>query len=225
MCQAENVQVINCGQNGSDPCKQNLLLDKISKEISMNLLVISINSSDINDLIINNESCKNNNKIYNGPWWEFIYSFSHIYRGVIHELFNFNYLLMSNQEYESKQKTALMNIKSVLIEDFLTKSSKTNSKLVVVFHPMQEELFNDSWVFDKTIKEIEKVDRIVCIDLKKELENKIKTKELSNKYYWKIDRHHNSLGYELWADICLERISKIVPCNKHSLARIVPSNQ
>ncbi len=83
--------------------------------------------------------------------------------------------------------------------------AKNDIQVLIVFFPTRSEVLNDNYDFDFTEskKYIHRLNHVKYVDLFPCYRSKIKRGGMAaDSYYWKIDGHHNSLGYRLMAE-CL----------------------
>ncbi len=206
-----SIQTINAGARRSDPISEFILLEKTLLKYKPNVVIVSINSSDIADIIVRGgkERFDNGTVTYSkGPWWEFFYSFSYIFRNLIHSIFDLNYLLLSEKEYETKKSISLEKIKNTVFNDYKKLAKKNNFKLMIILHPTQQELENKNFPLKMLSQQFTQDSSFQTIDLYNEYnlyqkENDCKFSDL----YWQTDLHHNSKGYKLWADILSTKFS------------------
>ena len=210
----KKMQTINAGQNGSDPISELLLLERRLIIYNPKIVIICINNSDISDVIIRGGKERFNNgtvKYSKGPWWEFFYSFSYIFRNITHSIFNLNYLLLTDKQNEIENKIAIEKLKESIVTDYKSLAIKYSFKLIVVFHPMQYELEQKNFMLQDLYSEVKKDTSILTVNLYNEYITLQKESQYNFKdLYWQTDLHHNSTGYKLWADILTQKIYPLV---------------
>lgn len=201
----KKIQIINAGVNGSDPIAEYLLLERLLIKYNPKIVIVAINNSDISDIIVRggNERFTNGIVQYSKcPWWEFFYSYSYIFRSLMHSFFNINYLLLTDRQYDIERKIAIEKLIKCISIDYKNLAKKYSFKLVVVLHPHQYELEQKDFSLKDLSMELSKDTSFQTVNLYNDyctfqIENKYNFKDL----YWQIDLHHNSNGYKLWADI------------------------
>jgi len=192
---------INAGVRGSDPYYEYVLLKNKLLKYKPDLVIVAINSSDIDDIIIRgglNRFKKDGNVIFeNSPSWLWFYESSHISRLIVHSIFKYNYLLIKpeNKIYESPKSIKLIYDCIIMFNKLAVEN---NFKLLVVFHPCKSEIINGYYDYFETLiwklkSENQSINVLDMLDYFTEQE-KI-NKYNYQKYYWKIDGHHNSNGY------------------------------
>jgi len=208
------IQTINGGYIGSDPIAEFILLERKLIKYMPEIVIVCINNSDISDLIVRGGKERFNNRIVKyqtGPWWEFFYSYSYIFRSIAHSIFNVNYLLLTNKQYEIEKDLAIKKLKEIICQDYKDLAKKHSFKLAVILHPMQHELEQKDFVLDDLYLELKKDSTLLTINLYNEYYAFQKDNE--NNFmdlYWPKDLHHNSSGYKLWADIVSDKILQLL---------------
>ncbi|HPW67741.1 MAG TPA: hypothetical protein PLS84_11770 [Salinivirgaceae bacterium] len=210
----KKMQTLNAGVNGSDPIAEYLLLERQLIRYNPKIVIVCINNSDISDVIVRggNERFTNGTVKYSdGPWWEFFYSYSYIFRSIIHSFFNLNYLLLTDKQNEIENKIAIEKLKESINTEYKNLAKKYSFKLVVVLHPMQWELEQKKFMLKDLSSEFKKDTSILTINLYNEYYGFQKNSQYNfNDLYWQTDLHHNSTGYMLWADILTHKISPLL---------------
>lgn len=209
-----NLQVINAGVGGSDPVDQLFLLENKLLEYAPNLVILAIDISDISDIIIRGgkERWDGNKLVYpTGPWWEFFYSYSHIVRTLTHSFFQLNALLISDDKYEEKYKEAKLTIRDIIENDFMNLSSKHGFQLVLVFNTGLNELKKNNSEFCDEHEYFSSLESVKSISLLEAYNELLKNKKADiDSFYWKLDGHHNSQGYLLWAESIQNDILEVI---------------
>jgi hypothetical protein len=196
-----NFSFINAGVRGSDPYYQYILLKNKLLKYLPDLVIVTINSNDIDDIIIKGGierfTKEFNVQFKHKPGWLWFYESTHISRLFIHSLFKYNYLLLKPEEmaFETMKSVELI-YKIVLM--FGTLSKENNFKLLIVFHPFKTEIYNGHYdylepLISKLKNQEPDLNILDILDYFKKFE-KIDKFNYS-KYFWKIDGHHNSHGY------------------------------
>ncbi|MEA3448093.1 MAG: SGNH/GDSL hydrolase family protein [Bacteroidota bacterium] len=189
---------MNAGICGSDPVFELYKLKKPLKGFYPNIVIVCINQSDIQDIIMRGGYERFTDKgvtFEKGPWWEPIYAMSHLSRLFFH--IHYNKLLIPKKHYTKEINTSIETINKTIteIENFVSSHS---AKLVVVFHPQKTEVKQNENPFKRLIKK-QNQKGVYIIDLY----DYYQTPEIKNNiddYYWIKDGHHNAKGYELMAE-------------------------
>jgi lysophospholipase L1-like esterase len=214
-----NITTINMGRMGSDPPAEFQLLKKYFASILPDVVVLTINSSDINAMLTRGgfERYRNDGSIHAtiGPWWEIFYASSFIFRTCIHKL-GYDALLMKN----SKRNNILAAKK--LTESIIatyTYTKKQNVSFVLVINPLKEDIKAGRFLhgLDMTERSIKVLDKFPQISLLKEFKSKGLNADNSEKYYWKNDGHFNSKGYEIFAQCVVEHLIRLNEIKQNSI--------
>lgn len=202
-----NIQVstINGGKSGSDIVYQLLLLKKKLLKYSPDLIILSLNTTDIADIIFRGCESRfqpdNTLKFNDPPWWEPLYGMSFIFRHILHDFFNLNHMLKFPAELKQEKEKAVSCIENTLAE-FIAICKEQEIELILMTHPMEYGLFKEFEEYEmiKTIFQSAEVE--YYIDMKTHfLKDGTISPENSNTYFWPLDRHHTSKGYWLWGKL------------------------
>ena len=196
----KKLSFINAGVCGSDVFFEYMLFKGKMLKYKPDLLILSINMSDISDVIVRGgmERFQPNDKLkYNDePWWAVIYNTTHISRILFTSVLGYNDLFF--KEGDGKDKFAIKQIFDGILL-FKTLCNDNNVKLLVVFNPIKSEIINNRIELDDVMKKVELDGDIFCLNLLEFFSISGITKDNCSNYYWKYDGHHNAKGYELYA--------------------------
>jgi hypothetical protein len=156
----------NAGVCGSDPFFEYILLREKLLKYKPDLVILSINSSDISDIIIRGgfERFQPDGtlKFKSPPWWEPIYASLHISRLLFDNLLRYNELLIKEGELiNNASKEKILEA----IYSFNNLACEKNFKLLVIFNPMKNEIDVNQSDFDDVIKKIRNTTDIEVLDL------------------------------------------------------------
>ena len=132
-------------------------------------------------------------KYRKAPAWEKLFAVSKIFRFITHKILNYKYF-MSPEDYIADCQKANNDIKSC-IDRFYRLSLKEKFKFAIIF------IDDESKDADPYLSDILKKENVIPIIDLPEYNKKIGKLTTSNrtKYYWSLDRHCNSRGYDMWA--------------------------
>lgn len=200
---AGKTTIFNGGVAGSDPFYEYLLLkDKLLK-YKPDLVILAINSSDIIDAVVRGgmERFQEDGSVeYNsGPWFEPLFGMSHLFRLLMLDVFNYDWYLIRRSEREELEQKALDLIYSGIMM-FEKVSQEEGFDLLIVFHPLLNEVENEEFPFHGLIQRLEKENVLEVLDLLDFFlkDEKVKAGNAAA-YYWPRDLHHNKAGYVLFA--------------------------
>lgn len=197
------IKTINAGISGNDPFFEYFILKEKLLAHKPDLVIVAINSSDIAETITRGgmERFRTDSTIAyrQGPWFEIIFGMSYVCRAFVFEVLNYDWLLLTKEEREREETEALDKIQSCILN--FGQLAKDNSlEILLLFHPMVEEVISGSSPFDRMIQELSDNPQLKIFDLLKyyRAEGEM-NKGNAMDYYWEIDRHHNAKGYALFA--------------------------
>jgi lysophospholipase L1-like esterase len=207
----QSVQVINAGKSNSDPFMELILLKDRLLQYKPRMVIICVNQSDLSDVISRggHERFLNTNLFKTpGPWWEFFYSYSYIFRAIAKAVFNVDVNLLTPEQLTRQKALANAEIATCLTEDFKALAAKYHFKPVVILHPMQWELDDKIFELKPLATALSHDSSFTVINLYEDYKQQINNGKLKSKaIYWPTDRHHNAKGYNLWARILSEKIT------------------
>ncbi len=204
---SNNITIINAGVSGSDPYFEYILLKEKLLSFHPDLVVVAINNSDINDVMMRGgmERFKaDGTTVFSKkpPNWEWIYSISFICRHIIHDVFQYNWNFIKKNKMESEGRKAADKIKLAIYE-FERLSKENNFNLLIVFHPHAYEVKDERYItsFNSMIYDLKNERYANLVDLLDYYRtNYLITKENASEFFWKLDFHHNTKGYEIMGD-------------------------
>lgn len=189
---------INAGICGSDPYFEYVLLRDKLVCYKPDLVILAIND-EITDIIVRGgiERFKSDGMLQfiKPPKWEWVFSISHIFRLIVYNVMRYDQLLISSSQYNDRFEHALKQLKESLLL-FKSLSEKEGFKLLVVMHPLRNEIDNKSFKYLSKVEQYAKKNKIETLNMLDYYINK-ENISINNsfEYYWKIDGHHNAKGY------------------------------
>jgi lysophospholipase L1-like esterase len=206
----KKIVVYNAGNSGSDPFFEYMVLRDKLMIYSPDLVIVAINSSDLQDVSIRGgmERFKPDGTVQyrKGPRWEVLYGISYIFRHIIHDFLAYDWNLVKYKD----QKVVLAQI-SLLLKDsvdrFKVLADEKGFDLMIVFNPTDWEVKTRALILDTLYQSVRLNPDIISLNLNDYYINKAGL-DSSNvqDYYWQVDLHHNSKGYELFARGVAEKI-------------------
>jgi len=207
----KDVRVINAGIGGSDPVFEYVLLEQKLIHFSPDLVIMTINSSDIWDIGLRGGFERFKSDGTTGlptPGWEYFYKASHVIRLLVHNVFGYNHDLLKQRDFDANKARFNGIIQEVFVK--LKKlSAEHDFKSIVVIQPLVYDFQSDIYEDDQMNAALHYLDSsgFNYLDLKDCIseEMNLKSKEVSN-LYWPVDGHFNQDGYNLFADCVLETV-------------------
>lgn len=192
----KNISVFNAGISSSDPFFQYNLLEKKLLKYSPDLVLLAPGSSDFEFYNFRGgfeRFTPEGLRFREAPSWEKIYAASYIFRFFINNGLHYRNLL-SQKEFEANLIDAKKDIYECIYK-FYDLSKKNNFLLIVVFVDDRMTLYFPM------ISELKREKTVPVIDLF-EYNRTVKGEKMGYRspYYWKIDGHCNSKGYDLFAE-------------------------
>jgi len=206
-----DITTINAGISGSDIIYQWVLLKEKLVELNPDLLIFEINTSDIIDVIV-----RGGMERYIGdsivtfkdpPFFEPFYAASFIFRHVLHDVFDYGFLLVPADEMEGEQLKAIDLINRVLLE-IKGYTDQRGIKFLLVLNPWEVDITNKAYSI-RNFSEITKGIKDISLDLLQYyLSTNSINEENSFEYYWEIDLHYKPKGYWQMGETIASEIDK-----------------
>ena len=213
-----NVEVMNAGVSGSDPFFELNLLNNQLIKFQPNIVIFSLSRQDfLEDIAVRGglerfdpaTGKKTSLK-------EYLFAYSHVSRLVFYSL-GYSWLLVK------EDKDLLEDLKTDKIPELIQEMDKikVNQPTIETFvflYPQKYNFTNEGHgdLEDCIITEMQKSDNFYFSDLIPCYQDKIEQDQLPwERYYWKIDGHHNSLGYELKARCIYKVLQSHMIKNQH----------
>jgi lysophospholipase L1-like esterase len=196
----KDINVINAGIGGSDVFFEYKLLEKFYSKYQPNYLVLTINSSDVNEYFVRGgfERFKENGEteFRKPPFFEFFYAKSYVVRSIVHDFFDYGFDFIKNSEREKKEDEALLEIARA-IDKIDVFCERKEIKLLVVLHPFYYEILKkEKYIIGRLSKHLDSM-KIDYIDTSVKFGNLIGSNTTNFvEYYWPLDGHFKGKGYE-----------------------------
>jgi hypothetical protein len=203
-----SVKVQNFGFSGNDPGFYWRQFKDLGISMNPDLIVISYGSLDFTcDFFTRGGLSRFNDVGWSalpGPWWEFIYANSHLFRWSVRMLFGIDevgFLLTPEQ-----QRQRLSDLESDWNEVFRSIAELADEHgidVLLVKKPERSEVALgeyqfDFWFFDSTDQSSENLYHFDLLEYYRQ--NRRLTADSTSRYYWVNDGHHNPRGYYLMAE-------------------------
>lgn len=207
----DTVTYLNAGVSGSDPFQSYHLLKRLSTKYKPDLAILMINRSDIYDYqnrggLERFESKKLLNYRW-GPWWEPVYAFSFIFRGLVHAFTDLDSFFRTSTQREEGESVAIKAIANLLKNELPAFAKEHDIELWVFSIPSDYELL---YHFDR-FEEFETLlagSSVNYVSLKQDIANYLEENDLTvSDIYWEFDRHFKPVGYDIVAQLMYEHIA------------------
>lgn len=200
---SNNFNVINGGISGSDPVFELQILKTMLLKYGLNLVIVSVNQSDIDDLIVRGGLTRYDKEgvlHYNpGPWWEGFYANSFVVRLLVHNVFEFDFLFNARKSLEEKRKIAERELLETF-KAFYNLADKEGFELMIVFHPLREEFVLEKMEMASLIQKTTNETNAIVVNLLNHFVMKKKAGMTEEDLYWPTDLHHNAEGYKVYSN-------------------------
>jgi|GEM_PF-3681177 len=199
------VHYINAGCSGTDAFTMYYSLTWLMQRYQPDLVILCINSSDFFEYINRSGELKGRH-----PIGEKFYALSYIFRVIVHDLLHLDQTLRTKEEIRWDERKAEQAIADVIIRQYQSILSVTQTPLLVVATPSQWELENNERKFQLIQQALDK-NNVPFIDLFSDYQQLIREKDLRLKdLYWQSDGHFNPKGYQYAASFILNHINKSI---------------
>lgn len=207
----QNVQTFNAGIGGSDPVYEFALYRDKLTAYKPNIVVLTINSTDITDIIGRGGFDRfhaDGTAGKDSPSWEWIYASNHLFRMIMNAAFGYNRGLVKNARSEEMKQKAVQILKKTITK-FEELTAKENTKFMVVLHPSLHE-FDDgkhtAFYGHKELTNYLKTKGIHYVDVSREFK---KLGKSIPDYYYPLDTHFNKKGYALFGKTVYEEMEEL----------------
>ncbi len=200
----KKINIINAGTAGSDVVFEYTFLTEKLLKYSPDMVINALNTSDISDLTVRGgfERFKSENvvKYKEPPSWEPVYARSYIFRHIIHDFYQLNELFIPKSGAKAEISNSVNIINSTLCR-FKALSEKRGFVFVTILHPYDNQIFDKNDYYSALENSISVIDGLHYHNMLAYFKNDCGLyKDNLFQFYWKIDKHYNSKGYELMAE-------------------------
>lgn len=215
-----NFYLMNGGVLGSDPFFNYIQLKDQLLPYKPDYILQTISSHDITaDINLRGgieRFQKNGTLKFNAPpWWEPLYAVSYISRFIFKAL-GYNELL-KKEDLTAAEIEKLNEQTSQLLIQYQTLCSEHGIKLFVVLRPDKYEIIENKYHYD--FAPVFKATGVKTIDLMPGYRNYLrKTNTKAEEYFWVIDQHHNSKGYQMMANVIYESLGPVLADSSTTIA-------
>lgn len=205
----------DCGVAGSDPFFECILLREKLLHLHPDLVVMSINYSDVNDCITRGGferfHADGTTQFAPGPWFEPLYQRVHLIRMLVHFVLRYDFSLLSPAQHEQRSQAALQQL-AACADSTQRICTAHGARFLVVLHPYLDP-------YDRYLQRQSLLPGMVPMLRQKGIrvvnlfDDFRKVVSVSNyqTYSWPRDMHYTSRGYDLFAHLLLERVRQQYP--------------
>lgn len=214
-----SAETFNAGMSGSDPWFGYVLLEDSLAELKPDIVIVSINTSDVADFAIRNGLSRFSSDgplVYRSvPSWEPIYRVSHFFRLIV-SLFGYDPFMLSTQDHEAICDQFSEELVDLALKiDGLGSTHDFTPVFVVV--PSPHDLSNEeteptiyNHVSVVQTESLLEASGLYSINLIPGLKSAIPTEDFPN-FWWPIDGHYNSKGYEVLGNLVADSLVSLLP--------------
>lgn len=209
-------EIINGGVSGADPVFAYILLKKRLLQFKPDLVLLAINDTDIEDLIIRGgmERFQPDNQLQFAPrpFGEWLFSYSHIARGIMLTFLNYDWYALTPKTRAKREHKATEDLQKVILE-LQQLAEKENFKLATFYHPTNEwAILRNKYKYKgfHSIGQFIRSKEIPFFDITSHI---IQTEPISEEeiksWFWEIDKHCNRTGYAVFAESLVVYLSNL----------------
>jgi lysophospholipase L1-like esterase len=221
---SKNIEVINAGKNANDILFIEKRLTQELYALSPDIVIIAINSSDIDDIIQRGGYLRfkpdNTTRFKKAPWYHEYYIKSHVFRMFIHVILQKNHLFLNKKERKLETKRAVVTIEKS-IKNIRTFCENNNIKPYFIIHPVantnvsidnkgklsKHEFTNKFCLKEERLNMFKTNEAISLINICKSLVDTFQMIKYET-YAWPINGHFNHYGYNIMAEEIFKIIEK-----------------
>lgn len=207
----QHVETINAGIGGSDPIYEFALYRDKLTEFKPDVVIVTMNASDITDVSSRGgfeRFHKDGTAGKEPPVWEWVYASNHLFRMILHRLFDYDTNLVKGTTSDASMKKAVRDIQEALGK-FQQLTQKEGAELLIVIHPAIQNFEDGKYTpFFGQVELAHYLEshEIEYIDVSKTFEAK-GTKV--GDYYYPMDTHFNKKGYALFGNAVYEKVEEM----------------
>ena len=198
----DTLEVMNAGMSGSDPAFELKLLQLRMFKYSPDVVVMSINNSDIYDFITRGGMERflpdSTVQFRPAPWWEPLYGYSFIARSIARNVYKLDWAFMTEQESKRAKEIALHQIEETIITANQECHAR-NVRFIANFHPIVSEIYHGRMECEPVMSNL-KSRGVETFNMLNYFSNQGIDSVNAINYYWQQDGHNNNRGYAVMAD-------------------------
>jgi lysophospholipase L1-like esterase len=199
-------RVMNAGVAGSDPVYGVELLRHRLLEFRPDLVTITVNSSDIDDIKKRGGFDRFSPEGFlrqQLPWWTGLFNGSHLVRAFVLRVLRYNWMLQSPAENGRRRLLAVNTIVEAG-KEAKALADEHHFKVAMLFHPLEWDAYQKN--YGRTLNEVKQLlieSGVDVIDILPDFSDVIRAPPPTD-YFWTKDLHCTPKGYDVFAQ-ALER--------------------
>jgi len=212
----KNTTVQNFGKSGSDPGFYWRQLKDVGISMQPDVVIMTYGSMDFTADFFTRGGLDrfhdNRWSAFRGPWWEFIYASSHLFRWFARILFSIDESgFLTTPSQQEVRFAALKPRWNAVFDSISTLARAHNFNVLLVKKPERSEIDlgayqYDFQFFDAYLKHSEGFLHFDLLDYY--VNEKQLTRDSTQRYYWVKDGHHNPRGYNLMAEAIAQKLQQ-----------------
>ncbi len=210
-CNGNHITLINAGLSGSDPFFEYQLLKNNLLDYQPDWVIMNVNSSDIFDYLARGgmERFRKDGSIHykNAPWWYQAYKYSYIIRHFAHDVLHLTKMLNTKEEERHLTAKAIRDINAVG-HSMDRLADEMGFRFVMTLQPLHYEIEANQYTFNNFTAITSNLRH--TYNLMPCLKESTKQLDKPNDYFWPIDKHFDSKGYQLMGDCIFEYLDSIL---------------
>ena len=199
---------INGGKSGADPVDAYFIMGELSV-YQPDLVLLCINNTETSEIAVRGgferyQDGKMNLKY--GPKWEPLFALSYIFRHIMIDLLNYTFELRTKKQMEAETEKAYDILEAAILHiKEVTDAADVGLGLIIM--PTESEILQRKTILDNfvehlaTTTDINIIYPLPCLG-----RNMFQNGRNTNDFYWKIDRHLNSSGYDILAECIYNKL-------------------
>jgi hypothetical protein len=197
----DTIEFMNCGVAGSDPAFELKLLELRLFKYSPDMVIMSINRSDIIDFItmggMERFRPDGTTRFRDRKWWAPLYDDSYIVRAIAHRIFRLDWNLMSPDERTMANALAIRQITDVIrLTD--RECRERHIRFVAHFHPDIHDVWDRHMPCEPIMIDAQK-SGVSTFDMLAYFTGHGIDSARGSRYFWPYDGHNNNQGYAVMA--------------------------
>jgi lysophospholipase L1-like esterase len=207
---------INAGMSGNDVFTEQMMLKEKLLPFNPDLIILALNTSDMNEIIVRGGSERfqpDGTVAYrNGPRWEPLYGLSYIWRAIAHQVLGYNFLLIKSRDMPARGREAA-GLLDAALKSIRDLCRAKGIDFIVISHPHANEVMQGEYgdaAYNDLVASIEGERDLQFVDLLKYYtQHGIITAETAQQFYWPIDLHHNTKGYQIMGEAIAKQVVEL----------------